>query len=379
MTGQVQHLRSIVARLEERSSALGDPIRPALAAEVMDLWLRCRAFSVEQLEEAGVTGLMASVEARILSERESLAEAAGRGVDLEDLWQRGLGLLEHEDEGAAKAWGLDVLRVANLASEIPDRRGERARKTVQRCLDLAGSEPRHFLGASSVVLDRWELEPVDELDPFAVEAHRVFETLPLEALIDASAPPLPQEQLRSLLDPIRNGTVWKPGITSLPADDEPWIDFIRPREEQVVSTAEPAGAPGFWTRVLERADDAIQDALGWKRALAALIAGSRTTGETFVFADDDPGEMVRLGHYVDHDWWLLRDARGLSLYGPVLPDVSVTAILGEEHRDLERTARDKASKWLLPTADLWPAGLRLDVRVGPDSFVLDLPGEIPED
>lgn len=379
MTEQVQHLRSILARLEERSLALGDPLRPDVAADLLDLLLRCRGFSSEQLEEAGVAELMASVEARILPAAEKLAEAAGRGVDLEALWQRGLSLLEHGDERAARAWGLDVIRVANLAPVIPGRRGERARQTVQRCLDLAGSEPRHFLGASSVVLDRWELEPVDELDPFAVEAHRAFETLPLEALIDASAPPLPQEQLRSLLDPIRNGTVWKPGLESLPAEHEPWVNAIRPREEQVVGTVKPADPPGFWTRVLERADDALQDALEWKTALAALIAGSRPDKRTVVFADDEPGEMVRLGRFVDADWWLLHDARGLSLYGPVLPDVSVTAIMGEEHRDLERTAMADAASWLLPTADLWTAGLRLRVRVGPDSFVIDLPGESSED
>lgn len=378
MTGQVQHLRNLIARLEDRYRALGDPIRPDVAAELMDLLLRCRGFSTELFDEAGTAESLASVAAKLVPLERALLEAAGQGVDLEDLWQRGLGLLERGDPDGAKAWGLDLLRTANLAPVIPGDRGQRARAVVQRCLDLASSEPRSFLGAAELALERWELEPIDALDPFAKTAHQALEALPLEAVIDASALPLSPEQQASLLDPIRRGTVLKPGTEALPALDQPWTDVIRPREQQLAATVSPAEQPGFWADLLERADAALLDARSWKQELFALLSKFREPDLVWGHADRGRGEMVRLGRFVEEDWWLVHDSRGLSVRGPRQPEVQVTAHLDDEKLELERTETSDAAFWTLPAAERWIDGLGLSVQVGPDRFTIELPGQHSE-
>lgn len=372
MTPRTQHLQSLVDELEARVSALPDPIEPPQAAQAFDLLLRCQAYEPEEREAAGVSARLQLLQRRLATL--DLAEAAGRGVDLGRLWQRGMALLDDDaaDPEAVEAWARDLLMLATLAPALPVERGERAREVVQRCLDLAGSDPRGFLGAATVVLDRFELEAPDGLDPFAVRAHRALEVLPLEAAIDASAPALSEDKLRSLLDPIRNGSVWRESQEGLPAEGEPWIHAIRPREQQQVG---PGTLPPWWEKVLDRADDALQDAFDWKQNLAAMLARIREPGLVPIHADGDLGDMARMGRHLGFDWWLLHDARGLWLHGPENEHVTVTARIDGQEHELEAVAVEGAQRWRLPTVDSWPQGLSLLVRLGFDSFELALPGE----
>jgi hypothetical protein len=366
-----QHLQSLVDELVARVSALTDPIDPTVATEAFDLLLRCQAYVPEELEAAGLSERLRDLQHRLASLE--LAEAAGRGVDLGRLWQRGMALLDDDapDTAAVEAWARDLLLLANLAPVFPVERGERAREVVQRCLDLASSDPRGFLGAATVALDRFELENPEGLDPFSARAHRALEVLPLEAAIDASAPALSEEKLRSLLDPIRNGSVWREGQQGLPAEGEPWIDAIRPRGQQRVGSGAP---PRWWENVVDRADDALQDAFDWRQRLDAMLANLRKPGVVPIHADGGPGDMIRLGQHLGFDWWLLHDARGLWLHGPELEGVAVTARMGEQELVFEPVAVKGALRWPLPTVDRWPQGLVLRIRLGPDSVEIELPG-----
>jgi hypothetical protein len=375
MTPQIQNILALMSELVALALALTVGLSPSDAALLLDRWLRVRSFTAVQRDAAGISDQFEQLDTRLAGMERQLAVSAGQGVDLEALWQRGLALLDAGTTPEAEAWGRDLLLLANLAPVIPGDRGMRARGMVERCLDLASAEPLSFLGAASVALDRWEHEPVDDLDAFSLAAHRALETLPLEAAIDASAVPLPGGKLRSLIDPIRNGTVLREDLKSLPAEDQPWIHAIRPRVRQRVGTASPSELSSSWRMLIARADDAIQDALGWRGELAAMLARGRAAGAVRCYADSDPGDMLRLGRHVEEDWWLVHDARGFSLQGPKLDDVTVTAIQGEQRTVLERTSAGAAARWLLPAVALWTDGLRLQVRVDADSFHFELPGE----
>jgi hypothetical protein len=377
MTPRTQHLLSLLAELEALVLQLAEPIPPAHAAPLYDLLLRCCSYPPEEIEAAGVTERLQAVQQRLTVREADLAEAAGRGVDLGRIFQRGMALLgvDHPDPSEVEAWAVDLLRLANVAPYIPGSRGEHARDVVKRCLDLAGSAPRGFLSAATVALDRFELEAVDVLDPFSVAAHQALEILPLDAAVDASAPTLSEAKLRSLLDPIRNGTVLREGLEALPAEDEPWILALRPREQQQLGTVAPAKAlPSIWDTLIRRADDALQDALDWPRELAAMLARCRQEGLVPVHADGDPGDMLRLGRHLDGDWWLLHDARGLSLQGPSGLEASVVAVVDGQDTELEVVVKGDVARWLLPAANRWLGGLTLRVQVGPDSVELRLPG-----
>ena len=370
MTTRAEHVLALVVELEGRTSGLSEPIPPSLATPALDLLLRCRAYGPAEVEAAGVAERLGAVDHKLSQLEPAFAEAAGRGLDLGRLRQRGQALLEDgaPDDATVRIWARDVLVASNLAPAIPVERGERARELVLHCLDLAGSDPRRFLGASSVVLDRFELEAPDGLDPFSARAHRAFESLPLEAVIDASVPALSEAKLRSLLDPISDGTVLREGLASLPAQDEPWIRAIRPREQQ-----RGAGPPGpWWDRLMERAEDALQDARAWKQELDSLLDRCRQEGRVPCHAAGDPGEMVRLGRHLGGDWWLLHDAGGLWLQGPDREDVVVVARFDGREEGLEPSLVEGGTRWSLPTVVRWPRGLLLSVRVGPDSFEITL-------
>jgi hypothetical protein len=365
MTARIERARVLLGELEVLACALGEATEPDIAALFLDRLVRCRGFSPEEVAEAGATETLAACEAAAARTLETLGGAAGQGLDLEQLWDRGLALARGTDDAGCGEWGQDLLLVANVTEFVPGTRGERMQEVVERCLALAAAFPERLQAVAEVAADRAEQEGIETLGPFAADIHRCLVELPLLMAVDASEVQPDPVALGALVASVARIVAGR--RADIPQDDEPWtVKLVRcptPAAEH------PGTTP--WGRIAAYADSAIADAIAWRDELAALLALGLRAGVPGECARDG---SVKLGSRAGAEWSIVASGGSLFLEGCPSPHATVMAQAGSAGRALDRVV-GRPERWVLPPQAEWKQGLRLEVTVGPDSFAFDLPGE----
>jgi hypothetical protein len=342
MSATLQRLHVLALELEQFVLQLGERTAPATAALFIDRLHRCAGYDDEQRRAVGAQPLFERAWAAWLATRDALGEHAGRGLDVEALLDRADALLADEADESVQDWAADLLLVAGVTPWVPGDRGARMGAVLDDCLDLVQAWPEHFHPAALEALDRYEYEFVPALPPATRAVLAGLRELPLLAVVDAS------------------------GV----AADAAVVERL------LTSTRAPSPA---WTPVLHRAEEALQDAAEHAGNMAAFVARAADQGMIHAAAaGEDEGR--RLGWRCGMEFLLLLDGPDLfvATEGPRAHEIVIVAHTHQGTEVLTRSEHQGEQRWHLPNPTRWPAAvLRLELRLGPDSWVFELPSPEP--
>jgi hypothetical protein len=132
---------------------LADGITGPDAALFLDRRTRCHAFSPDELQQAGVTQIIAMADELWQTDGGRLAQAASESLDLEGLRQRAYAAAAGEGVDVV-AWAMDALLVGAIVEAFPQAARERALIMCEEIVAAISSAPEAFEDAAEVAVDR---------------------------------------------------------------------------------------------------------------------------------------------------------------------------------------------------------------------------------
>lgn len=188
---------------------LGEGLSGPGAVLFLDRRARCHAFSDDELQQAGVTDILALGDELWRTDGGLLAQVAADALDLDGLRQRAFAAAAGEAVDVL-ALAMDALLVATVAGVLPLDPCEHATAVCEDVVAAVAAAPAVFEAAAAVALDRARYERPSRLPPLARELLGALRATSRLASYDAehehdTVPPQADEQMEAAVNALRTG------------------------------------------------------------------------------------------------------------------------------------------------------------------------------